>query len=68
MAKEPTPIEELLKIAPAAEWKDLLFQILTTLIDCKYVQNLTDSGTTDFTVKVQGLYNYFARLQNEEKS
>lgn len=64
MAKDKTPLEELLEINNPTEWKDFIMQLITTLLDKGHFESFTKDGREDFSAKIQGLYNYFARLEH----
>lgn len=67
MLKEQKPIEELLSICNATQWKDFSFELITELIASGYVGRQTDKGLNEFIPKIQGLYNFFARLEHSQK-
>lgn len=51
--------KELLQVASPTEWKDFIFSLQTTLIEYGHIETLTEEGRYNFSVKMQGLYEYF---------
>jgi len=62
MNKNQQPLNDLLSISTPQEWKDFVFQTQTTLIESGFVEMLTEQGRSEFTARMQGLYNFFGKL------
>lgn len=63
MTKSDRPIDELLKICSPSQWKNFVFEALTTSIISGNMLMYNDNTRSDFIIKIEGLYNYFAQLE-----
>lgn len=60
-------IKELLLVCSPGQWKDFIFSLQTTLIESGHIETLTEEGRSDFAANMQGLYNFFSRIEGSKK-
>ena len=67
MTPKDNPIKSLLSIASPSDWREFVFDLQSELISNGYVGLLTEIGTSDFVIKLQGLHDFFCEIEKQKE-
>jgi hypothetical protein len=67
MTNTTLSVKNLLVAGDPQSWKDWLFSVQSNLINTGYVETLTEAGRSEFTNRMQGLYEFFGEVDKKGK-